>query len=226
MFRRPLLASTLLGLATTIATSLFPLIGPEPVVTLTAERDGDPSRGEGPGFVAIICWTSVFSTQWQSVASRERFCYIVGTEDHPIDWKSEPPETLAPDWSRSTLFPRSSDTPWPQPGQEQLSTVFAAGWPCRAFWCSPAPPPHKLAIHGGGLQLPRGLGGYPTSIPLRPLVSGLVINTILFSTAWCFILVAPSAWRRHHRRARNACLSCGYRLDGLNEGTPCPECGD
>lgn len=63
----------------------------------------------------------------------------------------------------------------------------------------------------------------PRTIPLEPILPGVVLNTLGFGVAWT-LLFAPGVIRRSRRRWRGACVKCGYDRRGLGNAA-CPECG-
>ncbi len=116
----------------------------------------------------------------------------------------------------------------------------AIGWPLRSFLFGHVPliadetatisylqqsrPEFKGAF---AVELP---GQYPSltryiPLPYRPIWPAFLINSALYATLWFALLFIPTALRPRARRRRNACLSCGYDLQGLSPTTPCPECG-
>lgn len=111
-------------------------------------------------------------------------------------------------------------------------TEDARGWPRLAFWC--AIPPHnanQLAsvprLIDGGLLIttpsPGNLSS-PVVLPLRPIPTGLLLNTLFYATLWTTLLFAPRALRRHLRAKNHRCPTCNYDLRNLPT-TTCPECG-
>ena len=65
--------------------------------------------------------------------------------------------------------------------------------------------------------------GNPRLLPLRPVWTGLVVDTLLYATA-AFASLTLAAWLlERRRRRRGRCRACGYDLRGI-EGR-CPECG-
>ncbi len=108
-------------------------------------------------------------------------------------------------------------------------TAFGWPWPC--MWdqvrgklngnTTTASELHG-AIHIRGAVDTRGRDFQ--ALPLRPIWSTFLANTLLYAAAWFAILWLPAVLRRKRRRHRGACLACGYDLRGKIE-TGCPECG-
>ena len=68
-------------------------------------------------------------------------------------------------------------------------------------------------------------GKYPgRRVPLRPIWSGVVVNTISHAAILWLFSPGPFALRRFVRRKRGLCVKCSYDLRG-NSGAGCPECG-
>lgn len=106
------------------------------------------------------------------------------------------------------------------------------GWPCLALGCA------TLQRFGAGNDNRRTIYGFayrpgrPASwdvdlvhLPLKPLLPGFAVNTMLFAAAWWAVLF----WRplrRRRRIARGLCPACAYSLAGLPPAADkCPECG-
>lgn len=104
----------------------------------------------------------------------------------------------------------------------------AAGWPFLAFWCSvDLVSPARVATSGvrGGFELPGG-GSWVLAVravPLRPIWTGLVLNTLFYSVCWLVVVWAVGSLRRVRRLTSGKCVACGYDLRGIKGG--CPECG-
>jgi len=85
-----------------------------------------------------------------------------------------------------------------------------------AGWAVRVPPVDK----GLAAQAEREIPGYHVRMYaalLAPLAPALLLALVAAR-------VTPDWIRRSRRRERNACLSCGYSLEGLGTGA-CPECG-
>jgi hypothetical protein len=118
-------------------------------------------------------------------------------------------------------------------GGTNLVIQDARGWPCPALWCQWTGhrglflhTPGKLRLADGVELLPRAAPDEFSSVralPCRPVYTGLLVNTSLFSLAWCLVLFAPGNIRARCRRHRGRCVGCGYDLSGVSG--KCPECG-
>ena len=62
------------------------------------------------------------------------------------------------------------------------------------------------------------------ALPLRPIWPGFAINTIFYGAILWPLIGGPFVLRRHIRRKRGLCLTCGYDLRHA-EHDVCPECG-
>ena len=61
-------------------------------------------------------------------------------------------------------------------------------------------------------------------LPLRPIASGFLYNTIFYAVPLWVLVTGPFALRRFIRTKRGLCVKCGYDLKGA-EHEVCPECG-
>lgn len=175
-----------------------------------------------------------------------------------LDLHMEPPDLDAPAtlpaWSVGRALP---DQPGPfVPARERTRDVaweVSAGWPARCVRAVRGAGPAEFALPGefvrGGLAamaygwpMPAGAvagadgfavapwpaGGRAAVVPLRPMVGGLLVNTVAFALAWAAALaplVVLRPLRRRRRRTRNRCVACGHAREGLPSGAPCAECG-
>ncbi len=116
--------------------------------------------------------------------------------------------------------------------------VEARGWPLPALWRDVSdskmlrewPGLQRPVIRGAeGIALPwiRGTtnpSGSSIRLPIRPIPSGLVIDTVCFGLVWFGAFGFVPCCRELRRRRPGRCTSCGYDLTGNQSGT-CPECG-
>jgi len=130
---------------------------------------------------------------------------------------------------------------WNSTGGEYSETQ--AGWPLRALRCRNAA---EISITTGnsGMRVSRtgvnpleggwelqpftggALGSAWRAIPLRPMLPGVIVDTLVFAAMWMVMLAGATALRRARRRARGACARCGYDLRSSGfEHARCPECG-
>jgi hypothetical protein len=143
---------------------------------------------------------------------------------------SEAPLTVMdlPPWSRLNEAP-----------SERLDSVTwrvvedARGWPLRSFIAIYANIPRRVGdshlnvIEGVPmlkLKNPRSKGREYTAMPLRPIWSGVLVNTLLYASVLWLLWGGPIRLRRARRAAKGHSLRCGYDLTGA-EHAGCPECG-
>lgn len=62
-------------------------------------------------------------------------------------------------------------------------------------------------------------------LPLRPILLGWTVNSLVFSALLAPVLLFPGAIRTLLRRRKGRCEKCGYDLSGLPVASNCPECG-
>jgi len=112
----------------------------------------------------------------------------------------------------------------------------ATGWPMISFVCATFQPiatgPQVHVVGGIELDfLPRRMtivlsmtAGriLPTILPTKPIPSGLVVNTLVYSLAAWILLAGPFFVRRVLRARRRQCARCGYPIGA---SAVCTECG-
>ncbi len=113
--------------------------------------------------------------------------------------------------------------------RQEVRVVEAYGWPRPALWSE-----HLVLVDEvyGGLRtgLPRRAltrGGAPmlaVMLPWRPLWTGLVVNTAIFTVLWTGPLLAFLEGRRGWRLVRGRCPGCAYDVSRADHAR-CPECG-
>ena len=102
----------------------------------------------------------------------------------------------------------------------------AYGWPRRCLMGGFAKCTPGTQVNLGWWDNPLGLKA--TSLPIRPIWPGLIVNTGLFGTAWFALLgllsLAAKALRHRRRIRRGHCPRCTYDLRS-EFSSGCPECG-
>lgn len=128
----------------------------------------------------------------------------------------------------------SPDSPYFGPGwsgyEEDQRTFDMRGWPMRSMSC--------VITFGGFVGqytvtdgILTGMEPFqlaqdqiPRVLPLRPIWTGFIFDTLFFAASWYGLIFGVEAFRRSGRRARGHCPSCAYDLRGqLDNG--CTECG-
>lgn len=175
-----------------------------------------------------------------------------------LDLWDQPPDleasTRLPSWSVGHDL---ADQPGPfAPARERTRDVaweVSAGWPMRCVRAVRSAGPSEFALPGefvrGGVAAmavdwpmahgrvtghegltiePWPNGGLAAVVPVRPIIGGLVVNTVVLALGWGVALLplaALRAARRWRRGRKNRCARCGHARDGLPTGAPCAECG-
>ncbi len=67
-------------------------------------------------------------------------------------------------------------------------------------------------------------GCMPKVIPLRPLWLGFAVNSVFYAAILWPLICGPFVLRRHIRRKRGLCITCGYDVRHADHDA-CPECG-
>lgn len=120
------------------------------------------------------------------------------------------------------------------------SAVYSAGLPLRCvhgFYQATLPNPSSPLIplrrtpslFEHGIPLPRSVAAAPISdllpsrfLPIRPIWTGLAVNSVTMALILFAAANGPGAIRRALRRRAGRCVCCGHVLAG---SAVCPECG-
>jgi hypothetical protein len=161
-------------------------------------------------------------------ARRYRSQRIIGLGGDPAAFEAEPGE-LAPRWSGLHAAGIAFETgrAW-----REVRSIDARGWPMISHWCECDTEIRyrdgrtaTRALRGAfGLPLAAvGTVGCDRALPLRPIATGAVVNTLAFASMWWLAITVPRVFRRRLRRITQRCLECGY--PAMSDGTHCSECG-
>ncbi len=198
--------------------------------TLLDSKDSAPSTQP-------ICWPSIVPTDWPPPQTRTHISG--GGFRGEIITHAEPLEPPSPQPMISTPFP-----PWPKTRLSHTHSAFQWGWPMRSVVSADATTRSLSASFGPinpqelwrysnsndqfvwfhtGIKPPAILSISPSErLPIRPLPLGFTLNTIFYAILLYLPLFTFTTLKRHRRKFRGLCTTCGYNLTGL---TTCPECG-
>lgn len=236
-FGRRALICVALGFVSTVAIAWIPgawVFNGTFRSTFAARKSGLGESRFRPGLVYLLTRESGLGVRW----------LIVWTQ------RGADPDEWMPDASRQVPTPESALAAWDLQrfaaertryergdGPPGMSAALfeARGWPCHALWCEHHKPEAGRALEargavvlsGGHRALPRTLAGesFQRTLPYRPIVFGLFVNTIVWTIPFTALLIAPGVVRLLRRRLKGACIACGYNLSGLPKDSACPECG-
>jgi hypothetical protein len=161
-------------------------------------------------------------------AEIDDFLRSIGRNDRPLGSSpSDPVDVLDPPrFSRANTPPRNSDF-------DRITYIEdARGWPARClvgFYDHRTNRGSRQAWLIGrtwryDLGGPPGPGGLPRALPLRPIWTGLLINSVFYGVLIGALMLAAAALRRRRRARTGHCPACGYDLRATDHER-CPECG-
>ncbi len=163
----------------------------------------------------VVTWTRIGLRRWNSYRSVSGFDRREG---------AFPGEAL-PYWSP---FAVGEEDYSPSEGDGHRWLSEATGWPLLAFyWEGDDPREPEATIRWGFVTtlppwMDGGNVGQPRIVPLHPIWSGLLVNSLVYGTILLLCIQLPVSTRRLRRRKRGLCLRCGYPL---GQSLRCPECG-
>lgn len=183
------------------------------------------------------------SWEWRAEA-RSRWVWTV--EASPI---GNTKNTAKPPWWSGARVPPPvrQERPPALPGQGDLCALYEAvcGWPEPVFYAGARVWFDESVQFGSATEVLAGAGSelFRQAVPRayrsrvdqrqpsmpRVLWRGLFADTLFWSVCLSVMPLGWAAWRsvaRRRRRSRGLCVACGFDLRGLEQGRPCPECGN
>lgn len=100
-----------------------------------------------------------------------------------------------------------------------------SGWPAKTLWVEHM---FLVDVDAERRQIQRGEfpnTAYVRALPIKPILRGFILNTLLYSAAFFLLfatVVAPNRLRRNLRIRRGFCPACAYPVGG---SPICTECG-
>lgn len=148
----------------------------------------------------------------------------------PYDGEARTAPTELHHWNEAWGNIRLRQPPTAGTEDQHLGVEEGCGWPRVVLWCSFG---WKQEGSGwrdavfGGIELPKGKWWHLRALPLRPVWSGIAVDTFVYAVLWWVLLASLgglASWRRSVRYRRGRCADCGYDLVHKFE-SGCPECG-
>lgn len=113
---------------------------------------------------------------------------------------------------------------------EEDRSLASFGWPARALWCGAdwgdnwrllsLEPIASVRVTEEGERSVWWAG----LLPIGVIWKGMIVNSVVYGTAWLCGIVGVAGLRRMRRERRGLCVACAYDLRGT-VGAVCPECG-
>ena len=230
LFTRLMIASALLGLATTIIVAWTLALCVDPRAG-RSNLDFLDLRSEGRGLWEVHMYSSDRGTV------KEMTSHCVEQQYHSVVTRrlrrrGGLDRSLIPAWSH--LLDRSQ----PSIAKETELQVWerASGWPltCLMYrvsweWAAGSGGLQAAGDLTGGISIPKGwrVPAELAEIPITPVWPGFLFDIAIFMGLWSCLLGALRVIRATLRRVKGRCTRCGYDLRGNSGGgrEVCPECG-
>lgn len=154
---------------------------------------------------------------------------FLGTPFPPVSAK---PEEIVPDWAAALhQFPLDFD---PKEANTKIRIHDARGWPYLSLWSSYDANSNSIkqdwireTTHGISIDSLNDVSnreiGNQRLLPLRPIWSGFIINTLFYGVIVWLVVLGPFVLRRFIRARRKLCRKCAYPI---GTSMVCTECGD
>jgi hypothetical protein len=149
--------------------------------------------------------------------------------------KGPSPATLLPRWAATELTPTGPVSSQDPNADRVCRTVHATGWPALVTFGLYGGARADHVLHASALpsatsQMTKGGFAVPRALLLRPIWSGLAINTIFYAAILALLFYGPGKVWRFVRVKRGRCPACGYIIaPGTcapgGGGGLCSECG-
>lgn len=146
-------------------------------------------------------------------------------KDH---WEEGPdPLGLIPAWGRLSVAPAGE-------ALRELGDIEGRGWPMlsmwweqdRISWTSDSNRRHEAVLGALETALPPfsgDMGMFPRVLPIRPIWTGLLVNSVFYTCVLWLLLRVWIACRRIVRLTRGHCPNCCYPR---GQSPVCTECGE
>lgn len=163
-----------------------------------------------------------FTTEYGPMTSVELQRKVKHLESLPIS-------DVMPNWGVLDEFSEKINT---GPIREQ-SVFEGRGWPRLSLWCIRVIILRNVIDNQQENYGSRGLivtpllpyePGSPRILPLYPIWSGFLVNTLFYAAFLWLLIPGPFVLRRFIRLKRGLCPWCGHNLSGADH-VACPECG-
>lgn len=191
---------------------------------------------QGKGYYAIICGRCTYTEEYREIkrkmlGEREALASALAQQGRQLPPR-EKREIISPDQLTKYIpawVPDLANLPLNSSLRDYTNTLIldARGWPCVSMVCQQVLTPKGVSSHVlAGIELEDTLNSWnlPYALPLRPIWSGLLINTLFYGAIWVVIFLGLLSTRRAIRKKLGICPKCAYNLLGeLQKG--CPECG-